>query len=200
VELLLQQFGHLDGLLAVQDAPPAACRREVVERQAGPAQLMVERRQAFGRRLAAALHRRQAEPYGGQRPAQLVAGARDELAAPAQLEDAERGQREADHRQRPGDDAQGHVPVLGASAQKFAPLWRRSRVSDPPCRPSCRRVACGALCAASFDTTQTCRADHVDPGAICAPAFDTSARSRPVARACDAGLRIGRRSSCCRMG
>jgi hypothetical protein len=131
MELLLQQLGHLDGLLAIEDAPPAARRREVVERQARPAQLVVERRQALGRHLAAALHRRQAEPYGGQRPAQLMAGARHQLAAPAQLEGAERGQHEADGGQRPGEDARGHVPVLGASAEKFAPLQAISRSPDP---------------------------------------------------------------------
>jgi len=54
VQLLLHELGHLDGLLALENAPSVACGREVVERQTRPAQLVVERRQALGRRLAAA--------------------------------------------------------------------------------------------------------------------------------------------------
>ena len=52
LELLLEQLGDLDGLGAVDDPPAAARRGEVVERQAGAAQLELERREPLGRRLA----------------------------------------------------------------------------------------------------------------------------------------------------
>ena len=81
VELLLEQLGDLDRLGAVDDAPAAAGGREVVERETGAPQLEVEHGEAIRRRLEASLHRGEAEADRRQRPAQLVAGARDELAA-----------------------------------------------------------------------------------------------------------------------
>ena len=98
LELLLEQLGDLDGLGAVDDPPAAARGGEVVEREAGAAQLEVERREALGRRLEAALHRGEAEAHRGQRPAQLVAGARHQLAPAAQLERRRSASGEPDRR------------------------------------------------------------------------------------------------------
>ena len=152
VELLLEQLGHLDGLLAVDDPPPAARGGEVVERQPRAAQLVVERGQALGRRLPAALHRREAQAHGGQRPAQLVAGARDHLAPASQLERAERGEREAARRERPGEDVRVHAYVQGAP-----------EVRPPPAEPCVVGCAAGAS-PHSMDSDINCESEARRPG------------------------------------
>jgi hypothetical protein len=121
VKLLLEQLVDLDELLPVEDPAPAARRREVVERQSRAAQLAVEDGQALGRRLRTALHRREAQPNRRQRAAQLMARARDHLAAPAQLEHGQSGQSESGRRKRPGEDARVHAPALGLAGREFAP-------------------------------------------------------------------------------
>jgi hypothetical protein len=73
--LLTEQLGDCDGLLAPRDAAAAAGRAEVLQRETGAAQLQIERGQPGRRRLA--VHRRERQPGGAERPAKLVARARD---------------------------------------------------------------------------------------------------------------------------
>ena len=120
-ELLLEQLGDLDRLVAIERASAAARGGEVVQRQARAAQLEFEPRDPFGWSLAAALHRGEAEPRCGQRATQLVAGARDELAAAAQLPcEAER---DGEHHER-----RQPAPLPHVSGPLCCLSWPRSSV------------------------------------------------------------------------
>ena len=114
----LDELDQVDELAPSFGSPPGGRGREIVQGAARARQLELDRSQAH--RLAAETV--QAELHGGQRPAQLVAGACDEH------EPLVRAQVERDERE-------GHRPARGREDHALHVPRRRSRAKFAPHRP-----------------------------------------------------------------
>jgi hypothetical protein len=96
-----QHFGDGHRLEPIAGTAPGPCRMQVVQREPGAPQLEVDRREPLGRRASSASHEVEAEPRGGERAAQLMRCARDQLHTAPELALGEHAGAERRERQPP---------------------------------------------------------------------------------------------------